>query len=67
MFADERSVITPLSHAVNATSWDGLAARAVQLNWIHDVEAGELELRWKRPKLTGNLQGYSLELIELEE
>jgi hypothetical protein len=67
VFADGRSVITPLSDEVNATSWDGLAVRSVQLNYIYTLKTNELKLTWKRPKVIGNLQGYNLDLIELEK
>jgi hypothetical protein len=63
---DDNSVITPFSDAVNATSWDGPATHAVQLNWVYDSKRKELHVSWKRPKMSGTLKDYYLELIDLD-
>lgn len=66
VFADKPTIITPLSEAVNATSWDGPASKAVQLNWIQDTKKKQLILRWKRPEMVAALQKYQLDLVEME-
>lgn len=66
VFYDE-SKITPLSHTVNATSWDGPATRGVHLNWIYKPELEELKLTWKKPpELAKSLTDYRLELAQLD-
>lgn len=66
VFPDDTSVITPFSDAVNATSWDGPATRAIQLNWIYNPTKKELTLNWERPKMIGTLQHYYLDLFDIK-
>ncbi|KAI6240248.1 hypothetical protein M3Y99_00482400 [Aphelenchoides fujianensis] len=66
VFTDFNTIITPLTAAVNATSWDAAADEGVRFDWLHDPAEGRLDLRWQRPNVSGQLVEYHLELVKMD-